>query len=203
MEIVAHSLRAVFNNKKHMKRKDLAMLKFDFKNAFNLVTRAVFMHEVRSMFPTMTAWTNWCYDTPALLLYAFCEEFLSEEGVQQGDPLGPLYFCCALLKLVDKLQTLDPLYHKWYLDDGGIVADKDTLLKAWKMVTDEGPALGLHLNRDKCEWTWLNPDNQEACPIQGVKLVPRHQADMLGVPLGDEEHSNEYVGPSWRSTPRP
>ena len=40
---------------------------------------------------------------------------LSEEGVQQGDPLGPLLFCLATLPIVKRLSS--PL-NMWYLDDG-------------------------------------------------------------------------------------
>ena len=44
-------------------------------------------------------------------------------GVQQGDPLGPLYFCCGIMALVNDIQALNPVYNKWYMDDGGIIGD--------------------------------------------------------------------------------
>jgi hypothetical protein len=60
--------------------------------------------------------------------------------VQQGDPLGPLYFCCALQSLVDRIAALNPAYQKWYMDDGGIIGDKELLLKVWEILKTEGPA---------------------------------------------------------------
>ena len=76
----------------------------------------------------------------------------SAAGVQQGDPLGPLYFCCGLMPLVNDIKALDPVYNKWYMDDGGIIGDVGLLQKVWDLLLTRGPALGLHLNPSKCEW---------------------------------------------------
>ena len=54
--------------------------------------------------------------------------FLSASGVQQGDPLGPLYFCCGQ-SIIDRISELSPTYQKWYMDDGGIVGPPELLLK--------------------------------------------------------------------------
>jgi hypothetical protein len=35
--------------------------------------------------------------------------------------------------LVEKIETLGPLYNKWSMDDGGVIADVDTLKKVWKL----------------------------------------------------------------------
>jgi hypothetical protein len=51
--------------------------------------------------------------------------------VQQGDPLGPLYFCCGLQSIIDRIAALNPTYQKWYMDDGGIVGSTELLLKVW------------------------------------------------------------------------
>ena len=47
-----------------------------------------------------------------MLLYD--HEFIIEScaGVQQGDPLGPLYFCCGIMSLVNEIQALNPVYNK-------------------------------------------------------------------------------------------
>jgi len=66
---------------------------------------------------------------PSLLLFDHKYVFHSTSGVQQGDPLGPLYFCCALASLVTKIEQLKPVYNKWYMDDGGIIASEEVLLK--------------------------------------------------------------------------
>jgi hypothetical protein len=64
-----------------------------------------------------------------MLLYDHEHKIMSESGVQQGDPLGPLYFCCGLNPLVNEIKSLSPMYNKWYMDDGGIIGDVDLLKK--------------------------------------------------------------------------
>jgi hypothetical protein len=67
------------------------------------------------------------------------------------------------------------------MDDGGIIGDVEFLKKVWKLLKERGPALGLILNPSKCEWSWLDPDCTEPCPIEGVAFVPHSEIQMLGV----------------------
>jgi hypothetical protein len=157
VEVVAHSLRDVLT--KH-KDSDMALLKIDFKNAFNLIDRDVFVRASSEMFPGLERWTRWCYTQSPLLVYDHAHLFESCCGVQQGDPLGPLYFCCGLQSIIDRIASLGPTYQKWYMDDGGIVGPVDLLLNVWDILKNEGPALGLHLNPTKCEWSWFNSECQ-------------------------------------------
>jgi len=154
------------------------------------------------MFPAMSAWTDWCYGEPTMLLYDHKHVIESEAGVQQGDPLGPLYFCCGIMPLVNEINALPGVvYNKWYMDDGGIVADVPTLLKVWELIQARGPDLGLHLNPAKCEWSWLDPNRMDPCPIRlagvsqagQVKLVPHSEIQMLGVPLGSDSFVSGFV----------
>ena len=78
---------------------DLALLKIDFSNAFNCVDREAFMRTTCEEFPGLANWTNWCYGEESFLLYDHSERIVSSAGVQQGDPLGPLYFCFGLTRL--------------------------------------------------------------------------------------------------------
>jgi len=50
---------------------------------------------------------------------------LSDEGIQQGDPLGPLLFCVSSLKL-DRRMTSE--FNAWYLDDGSLGGHVSSLL---------------------------------------------------------------------------
>src|SRR6185437_6163970 len=124
VEVVAHSLRDVL--RRHGKS-DLGLLKIDFSNAFNQVSRQAFMSATAKEFPGLTNWTNWCYSQPSILLYDHQHIIESSAGVQQGDPLGPLYFCFALASFVEEIRGLSPVYQKWYMDDGGIVAPVSVL----------------------------------------------------------------------------
>ena len=115
--------------------------------------------------------------------------------------LGPLYFCCGINGLVNEIQKLNPVYNKWYMDDGRIIGDVETLQQAWKIIQERGPEMGLYLNPSKCEWTWLDPECKDPCPIQlkgvaaedQVKLVPHDHIEMLGVPLGSVKFNSEFV----------
>ena len=49
---------------------------------------------------------------------------LSQEGPQQGDPLGPLLFCCAISPLLSSLQAD---LTRGYLDDLTLAGHKDTV----------------------------------------------------------------------------
>ena len=71
----------------------------------------------------------------------------------------------------------------------------------WQILKTKGPALGLHLNPSKCEWSWLDPDCVLPCPIRldgvseadQVKLVPHSEIQMLGVPLGNDAFVSGFV----------
>ena len=70
----------------------------------------------------------------------------SETGVQQGDPLGPMFFCLVLHKVATAYATDDVcsslLFHKWYIDDGVVAGPKPR-------VQELGPPLGLFVNEDR------------------------------------------------------
>ena len=64
---------------------DLALLKIDFSNAFNQVSRQAFMRATTKELPGLANWTNWCYGKKSMLLYDHSEVIDSSSGVQQGD----------------------------------------------------------------------------------------------------------------------
>ncbi|XP_026420203.1 uncharacterized protein LOC113316197 [Papaver somniferum] len=83
----------------------------------------------------------------------------SAKGVQQGDPLGPLLFALTLHPLVFKIVMQCSLdLHAWYLDDGTIIGDTLEVSTALQIIQSEGRARGLHLNINKTEIFWPNPD---------------------------------------------
>nr|GEW46440.1 hypothetical protein [Tanacetum cinerariifolium] len=77
----------------------LTMLLVDFKNAFNLVDREVMLQKVRIRCPSISRWVEFCYSSPTRLYYGE-HTILSCQGVQQGDPLGPLLFALVLHPLI-------------------------------------------------------------------------------------------------------
>ena len=152
------------------------------------------MAQVLHLLPGLAPWTSWCYRSPSSLIYDHSVDIVSSSGVQQGDPLGPLYFCLALAPLVDEIERLGPSYNKWYMDDGAIVGPPEVLHQVWAILKSKGPALGLHLNPAKCEWSWLDPSSPEPSPIVGVPLSPLDSVSILGVPLGPPPVCSSFVG---------
>ena len=74
--------------------------------------------------------------------------FVSDEGCQQGDPLGPLLFCATVMPLINRLQST---FNVWYMDDGSIGDNADVLLNDFQLLIAEGKNLGLNANTAKCE----------------------------------------------------
>ncbi|GKB40002.1 putative reverse transcriptase domain-containing protein [Tanacetum coccineum] len=124
---------------------------------------------------------EFCYSNPARLYYG--EHTLwSCQGVQQGDPLGPLLFALVLHPLICKIRDSFSLsLHAWYLDDGTIVGDTMFFGKVLELITKDGPGCGLHLNIDKTGVFWPKEDPRSrlvgifppniAQSLHGVKLL--------------------------------
>ncbi|GKD18350.1 hypothetical protein Tco_1207508 [Tanacetum coccineum] len=51
----------------------------------------------------------------------------------------------------------------WYLDDGTIIGDTLVVGKVLKLITEDGPCCGLHLNVDKTELFWPKEDPKSSC----------------------------------------
>jgi hypothetical protein len=158
-----------------------SMLLVDFKNAFNLVERSVLLQETRARCPSIAPWVEFCYARPTRLYYDN-SILWSCQGVQQGDPLGPLLFALALHTLVHAInRSCELALQAWYLDDGTIVGDTLTVAKALNIIRTEGPARGLFLNVDKTELFWPVEDPRSIAdgvfptnitrPLHGVKLL--------------------------------
>ena len=129
-------------------------VKIDFSNAFNCVERQAFLEECRHRFPGLSRWAEWCYANPSRL--HFGEDILSSErGVQQGDPLGPLFFSLALQPLLVQLKEgttengLQLVYS--YLDDLILAGDQRAVAEAFHFFKGAALDIGLEFNTGKCE----------------------------------------------------
>lgn len=147
-EAAVHTARAWYD--RHQGQPGKVLVKLDFKNAFNLVSRQAVLDAVTARFPALTRWVTWCYKQPSDLHFG-TTTLLSAGGVQQGDPLGPLLFAGALHSLVLDLRQgpLDLVF--FYLDDGVIAGDVAAVGAAVAHIQAQSAQLGLHLNLDKSE----------------------------------------------------
>ena len=161
-----------------------AVVKLDFQNAFNSVRRDHMLSAVQSLCPALYPFVHSTYAAPSNLVWGD-RTITSAEGVQQGDPLGPLLFCLVLhqrsLHLKSEFQAL-------YLDDVTLGGSCEDLIHDIQVMRDAADS-GLTLNAGKCE---IESDNMTICgtllvALPGAKLVGVSQAQLLGSPLGDDE----------------
>ena len=173
-----------------LEREDLPLLSrwillIDFSNAFNSVSREHMFRETRASLPGLSSWVECCYSTESHLLFGDYS-LLNCCGVQQGDPLGPLCFALTLQPIVERIKREVPslLCNAWYLDDGTLCGTPQDLAAALKIVEEEGPLRGLHLNRHK-SLLYIPPgDDLGNNPLPQDIPVTSSGFCLLGVPLG-------------------
>ena len=76
----------------------------------------------------------------------------SEEGIHQGDPLGPVLFATAIQELLTKLQNDHPcVVVLAYLDDVFLVGPSDNVLAVFEDLKPMFHNIGLDIQDTKCE----------------------------------------------------
>ena len=104
-------------------------------------------HALQNFAPDLFPFVYSSYSSSSSLFWSD-KTIQSTEGVQQGDPLGPLLFCFTIHPLVSQLKSELCIL---YLDDGTIGRTAEDIKHALEIVVREGAALGLHLNEQKSE----------------------------------------------------
>ena len=191
-EIVVQAMRTWL---KKEGRKGRGVLKLDFENAYNRIDREEIGKMVKEFFPELFPWFRFCYGTRAALI---CQgkrlPFHSCDGVQQGDPLGPLFFALGILRMGKRMkEALAESLSLWYLDDGSIVGPGTELLQAWKIVEEEAKKIGMRLNVEKCEiWAWEGEEEEWMTKFpEQVRRVRESGFELLGCPVGDKDFSEK------------
>ena len=157
---------------------DGAIVNLDFTNAFNCLRRDAMLKAVATDLPELYKFCHICYSHPTAL--RFGEHLIrSEEGAQQGDPLGPLLFCLTIQPL---LLSLSSDLVMAFMDDVTLGGSQKTLAADVRRITAKGPEIGLTLNSTKCEVI----TSSGICTMAGLSAVQQRMpvtSLLLGAPL--------------------
>ena len=130
-----------------------------------------------------------CFHAAAILLYTAITHLffnnsilLSQEGVQQGDPLGPLLFCLVIHPLVKKLKSELRIF---YLDDGLIGGTALDVPDDIRMIRRGGRPFWSPVQLAQSELTCEHNHRGSGC-LQSTELIHIHPEDatFLRAPIG-------------------
>ena len=125
------------------------LVKLDFENAFNSLRRDCMLEAVAKDMPEIYRFAHASYSCGSVLKFG-THVIMSEEGPQQGDPLGPMLFCLTIHPL---LMSLKSELRIGFLDDVTLGGPEKVVSEDITVVESEAAKLGLQLNKLKCEIT--------------------------------------------------
>ena len=144
-EAGVHAARQYIDN---MQPQD-AVVKLDFKNAFNSVQRDKMLEAVQSFAPEIYPLVHSVYSSPSSLLW----EDKTLQSSEQGDPLGPLLFCLAIHPLSTQLMAE---FCVMYLDDVSLGGPPEAILHDLEVI-ESFKEIELVLNNQKSEIICTEP----------------------------------------------
>ena len=170
---------------------DKAMLKLDFRNAFNSIHRDKVLAAVLEHSPGLYPFVHSVYSSPSSLFWSD-RTIDSAEGVQQGDPLGPLLFCLCIHDLGAQLRSELALL---YLDDGTLGGSVEDLNHDLEVVMQVGELIGLSLNSGKSEAICGSEETTApfASLLPNAKHVNPSDASLLGSSVGNISSINNIL----------
>src|SRR5664279_3347296 len=134
---------------------------------------------LRNRIPDIYGYCYSAYSRPSRLFYG---KYIvqSEEGPQQGDPLGPLLFCNTLHPL---LQSLTSDLTLGYLDDLTLGGPQQQVAEDVYRIQALGESIGLHLNVSKCELVCAPNLAVDDAILRSFQRLQIEEASLLGAPL--------------------
>ena len=173
-----------------------AAVKIDLRNAFNVVDRSALLAEVAAHFPSLLPYATAAHGAPTLLAFGDADLF-SAAGVQQGDPLGPLFFALVMRRVWMRADGwaaaagVSPLdVRAAYLDDLFFGGDVDATRAYFDFFSDAAAEVGLELNLRKCEVISDDPECLARFPD-----ISTHRStaswELLGTPCGHSRDAAE------------
>lgn len=158
---------------------DHILVKLDFSNAFNCIRRDAALAAICNTVPDIYKFCHLAYRQTSILQFGE-HTILSQEGVQQGDPLGSLIFCLTVHPLLSSLNSNLTI---GYLDDFTLGGSVSTVANDVNTIINKGASVGLHLNRSKCEVISRQADITRHPQFHGFQHHTPDTATLLGSPL--------------------
>lgn len=191
-EAVVHAVRSWVEGVEQGELGGVA-LKLDIVNAFNSVDRGEVLVRLREHFPDLVPWFLFCYGQPAHLS---CQgrwlPFVSETGIQQGDPLAPLLFSLGIKEACRRTREAAPgCLTLWYLDDGMLVGPLREVQEGWRVAIEALAEVGLSVDLSKCGFWGPGEGVERGWGPRGVKKFEEDGFQLLGVPVGSGEFCRE------------
>ena len=161
-EAVVHSARLFLRNLKP----DQALLKLDFKNAFNSIHRDKMLSSVLDLAPDIFQFVYSAYSITSVLFWGD-KSLQSSEGLQLHS-------------------QMKSEFHVLYLDDVTLGGNLDDVVHDLVLFDREAVELGLSLNQQKSEV--ICEDDHTRAAIQAMfpeaRVVSPSEACLLGSPIG-------------------
>ena len=184
------AVRAARRFLENMKQGEL-FVKIDFKNAFNTLRRDAILEAIAKHFPELLSYAASTISTSADLQFG---EFvlLSEEGAQQGDPLGPLYFCLVFKELLESLQSELVL---GFLDDVAVGDEAETVIRDFILLETTAKNIGLEVKRSKCEVVGHTNETRNMFRAHNITLPETTASTVifLGAPMSAGQHLDSVL----------
>jgi hypothetical protein len=173
-------------------------LAVDVANAFNEVRRQCMVDAVAQRAPTLLPMVAWAYGQPSRLLLLGSPDatIVSQRGIKQGDPLGPLLFCLAVQPALEAVQQahvgVRPL---GYFDDTYLQGKPgiDGVEGAFRTLCDELESVSLRVAKHKCG---AYSEDATAAAAVAASLDMRVLPDGLvaaGTPVGSATFVEEHA----------
>jgi hypothetical protein len=195
-DIMLHAIGAALDQ-----HPEWVLLMVDYTNAFNTVSRTRFLEEVHRLFPELYPFVLSCYEMDPFMVYGVADadgvltpqSIMSQEGCQQGDPLGPILFSLVLhIVMLEVLRSHPSLpISVSYLDDGSLLGPPQVVAQAFETLVTQSEALaGLTVNMHKCAVYSRDETADMSIFPQGLQGVETRKEGLLvlGLPVGDERY---------------
>ena len=192
-EAIVHAISTMMDE-----HRDWIFFQTDFSNAYNSIYRSEALEAVREHFPQMLPWLRAIYTPRSSLWFDILdhrEALTSEEGAQQGDPLGPFLFCAAMHAVVqganDVLQAHGGGVALAYIDDIVGCGPEAAVRECFEAIERLAEQRGLRLQLHKC--SAHRPDGAAITQLPAAVGIENEGLVVLGVPLGAAEFTQRVM----------